>query len=40
VDAAAVKIATAGSSNYRPAATVDGKSLSGCARLVIEFETK
>jgi TonB family protein len=39
-DDAAVKIAAAGAPNYRPAATVDGKAASGCARLVIEFETK
>jgi hypothetical protein len=39
-DDAAVKIAAAGASHYRPTATVDGKAASGCARLVIEFETK
>ena len=39
-DDAALKIAAAGASYYRPSATVDSKAASGCARLVIEFETK
>jgi TonB family protein len=40
LDQAAVKIAASGSSYYRPATTLDGKPVSGCARLMIEFETK
>src|SRR5579863_841968 len=38
IDAAAVQIARSGSPYYRPAATLDGQSASGCARLAIEFE--
>jgi TonB family protein len=40
LDQAAVKIASSGSSYYRPATTLGGKPVSGCARLMIEFETK
>jgi TonB family protein len=40
LDEAAVKIARSGSPYYRPRTDLDGKPISGCARLVIEFETK
>jgi len=39
LDEAAVKIAKSGSAYYRPGTNVDGKPVSGCARVVIEFET-
>jgi TonB family protein len=39
-DAAAVKIARAGSGNYRPAASLGGKPASGCATLSIRFESE
>jgi TonB family protein len=40
LDEAAVKIAQSGSPYYRPGATLNGKPVSGCAQLVIQFETK
>ena len=40
LDAAAVKIARAGSGNYRPAPGVGGKPASGCATLSIRFESQ
>jgi TonB family protein len=40
LDAAAVKIARAGSGNYRPAGSVGGKPASGCATLSIHFESQ
>jgi TonB family protein len=40
LDEAAVNIAKSGSPYYRPGTNLDGKAISGCARLVIEFETK
>jgi outer membrane biosynthesis protein TonB len=40
LDEAALKIARSGSPYYRPGVNLDGKPVSGCARLVIEFETK
>ena len=40
LDEAAVKIAESGSPYYRPGTTLDGKPVSGCAQLVIQFETK
>jgi TonB family protein len=40
LDAAAVRIARAGSGNYRPAASVGGKPASGCATLSIRFESQ
>jgi TonB family protein len=40
LDAAAVRIARAGSGNYRPAASVGGKPASGCATLSIHFESQ
>jgi TonB family protein len=40
LDAAAVKIARAGSGNYRPAPSVGGKPASGCATLTIHFESR
>jgi TonB family protein len=40
LDEAAVKIAKAGSPYYRPGTNLDGKPVSGCAQLMIEFETK
>jgi TonB family protein len=39
IDAAAVRIAKAGSGSYRPAAQLNGRALSGCADLSIKFET-
>ena len=39
-DEAALKIARSGSPYYRPGTTSDGKPLSGCAQLMIEFEPK
>ena len=39
IDAAAVRIANAGSGSYRPAAQLNGKALSGCAELAVKFET-
>ena len=40
LDAAALRIAKAGSGSYRPGTTVNGKSLSGCAQVTIRFETR
>ena len=40
LDEAAVKIAQSGSPYYRAGATLNGKPVSGCAQLVIQFETK
>ncbi|MGB9332527.1 MAG: TonB family protein [Steroidobacteraceae bacterium] len=40
LDEAALKIAKAGSGNYRPATASVGKPVSGCAQLAIRFETK
>jgi TonB family protein len=40
LDAAAVKIARAGSGNYRPAPGAGGKPASGCATLSIRFESQ
>ena len=40
LDAAAVKIARAGSGNYRPAPTVGGRPASGCATVTIHFESR
>jgi TonB family protein len=40
LDESALRIARSGSGNYRPATTVDGTPLSGCAQLSIKFETK
>jgi TonB family protein len=40
LDQAAVKIAESGSPYYRPGTTLDGKPVSGCAQLVIQFEAK
>jgi TonB family protein len=40
LDAAALKIAKAGSGAYRPEATLNGKPLSGCAQVTIRFETR
>jgi TonB family protein len=40
LDAAAVKIARAGSGNYRPAPSIGGKPASGCATLLIRFESQ
>ncbi len=40
LDAAALKIAKAGSGSYRPGTTVNGKPLSGCAQVTIRFETR
>ena len=40
LDEAAVKIAQSGSPYYRPGTTLNGKPVSGCAQLVIQFETK
>ena len=40
LDAAALKIAKAGSGSYRPDATLNGKPLSGCAQVTIRFETR
>ena len=40
LDAAALKIAKAGSGSYRPGTTVNGKLLSGCAQVTIRFETR
>jgi TonB family protein len=40
LDAAAVRIARAGSGNYRPAQTVGGKPASGCASVSIRFESQ
>jgi TonB family protein len=40
LDAAAVRIARAGSGNYRPAPSVGGKPASGCATLAIHFESQ
>jgi hypothetical protein len=38
LDQAAVRIAKSGSGNYRPAETLNGKPVSGCAQLSIRFE--
>lgn len=38
LDQAAVRIAKSGSGNYRPASTLNGKPVSGCAQLSIRFE--
>jgi TonB family protein len=38
LDQAAIRIAKAGSGNYRPAATLNGKPTSGCAQLSVRFE--
>jgi len=40
LDAAALKIARAGSGAYRPQTTLNGKPLSGCAQITIRFETR
>jgi TonB family protein len=40
LDAAAVKIARAGSGNYRPAPSIGGKPASGCATVSIHFESQ
>ena len=40
LDAAALRIAKAGSGSYRPGTTVNGKPLSGCAQVTIRFETR
>lgn len=40
LDAAALKIAQAGSGTYRPDATLNDKPLSGCAQVTIRFETR
>ena len=40
LDAAAVRIARAGSGNYRPAQTLGGKPTSGCATVSIRFESQ
>lgn len=40
LDDAARKIARAGSGNYRPAPSVNGKAASGCAQITIRFETR
>ena len=40
LDAAALKIAQAGSGAYRPDATLNDKPLSGCAQVTIRFETR
>ena len=40
LDAAAMKIARAGSGDYRPAPTSGGKPVSGCAALSIRFESQ
>jgi TonB family protein len=40
LDEAAVAIAKSGSGYYRPATTLGGKPVSGCAQLAIKFETK
>jgi TonB family protein len=40
LDAAALRIARAGSGNYRPAPTVGGKPASGCATVSIRFESQ
>lgn len=40
LDAAALRIAQAGSGSYRPDTTLNGKSLSGCAQVTIRFETR
>jgi TonB family protein len=40
LDEAAVRIAQSGSPYYRPKTLLDGKPVSGCAQLNIEFETK
>jgi TonB family protein len=40
LDEAALKIAKAGSGNYRPATASVGKPVSGCAQLAIRFETE
>jgi TonB family protein len=38
LDQAAVRIAKSGSGNYRPASTLNGRPVSGCAQLSIRFE--
>ena len=40
LDEAARKIARAGSGNYRPVPSVNGKAASGCAQITIRFETR
>jgi TonB family protein len=40
LDQAAVRIAASGSAYYRPDTSSDGAPVSGCAQLVIKFETK
>lgn len=40
LDEAARQIARAGSGNYRPVPSVNGKAASGCAQLTIRFETR
>jgi len=40
LDEAAVAIAKSGSGYYRPATTLGGKPVSGCAQLAIKFEIK
>jgi len=40
LDEAAVAIAKSGSGYYRPAVTLGGKPVSGCAHVAIKFETK
>jgi TonB family protein len=40
LDEAAVAVAKSGSGYYRPATTLGGKPVSGCAQLVIKFEIK
>jgi TonB family protein len=40
LDQAAVKIAASGSAYYRPDTSSNGPLMSGCAQLVIKFETK
>jgi len=40
LDEASVAIAKSGSGCYRPATTLGGKSVSGCAQLAIKFEIK
>ena len=40
LDQAAIAIAKSGSAYYHPETTVGGKPVSGCAQLVIDFETR
>jgi TonB family protein len=40
IDAAALKVARAGSGSYRPATQLQGRPLSGCAELDLRFQTR